>query len=236
MLLLLLLLLLLSPSSSFRTHLIKFQNIQLHNKHNNIWSKSTRLHLKPSENDLLPKSVRDYSNLGPFENVAKLVDNVTNNFFLYYADLSPYNEKDLVGVAFLLTNAIYLYSGYLFFIANQNIVGLIIDIAGLCSINYHYKQLKYKPGNISNEKIVQFSLFVDYCAAITAILTSFYTLEQYWATTNSFPLEVIELSLVGFFFLTLSWKWEFGLPYIFFHGLWHIFTSFGAVKMAELLS
>ncbi len=203
----------------------------------NILSKSSGLRLKPSVNDdSLPKPVRDYSSLGPFENVAKFVDRTTNNFFLYYADLSPYDEKHWIGFAFLLTNFIYLYAGYLFFVANQNLVGLIVDIAGLCSINYHYNQLRFKPGNLSNEKIVQFSLFVDYCAAITAIITSFYTLEQYSVSSNSIPWEVVEFTLVGFFSLVLSWKWEFGLPYIFFHGLWHIFTSLGAVKMAELLS
>lgn len=242
MLVLLLLLLLLCPTWALRSLTNKFRvqsciNLRKSTKHDKSFSKSSGLQVESSDNnDLLPGPVRDYTSLGPFKSLAKSVDSTTNNFFLYYADLSPYDEKHWIGLAFLLTNVIYLFSGYLFFVANQNLVGLIVEIAGICSINYHYNQLKFKPGSLSNEKIVQFSLFVDYCAAITAIITSFYTLEQYSVSSNSIPWEVVELTLLGFFSLALSWKWEFGLPYIFFHGLWHIFSSLGAVKMAELLS
>jgi hypothetical protein len=43
--------------------------------------------------------------------------------------------------------------------------------------------------------------------------------------TGELPLDCIVLGVAGVLCLIGSWGFEYGVPYLFLHGMWHIFSA-----------
>ncbi|KAJ1403473.1 hypothetical protein B484DRAFT_457541 [Ochromonadaceae sp. CCMP2298] len=155
---------------------------------------------------------------------------------LSYADLSPYTEKDLVGALFLLTNACYLWAGVVLQGQGQGQggqvgaqLGWVVEVAGVVSTYYHWCQLHYGP----NRSEVVVALCIDYGVALCSIALYLQSLYVLIDATAAVPWDSVLLSCSGLLALGLSWVYEFSLPYIIFHGAWHVLSALGA---AQLLS
>lgn len=163
---------------------------------------------------------------------------------LSYADLAPYTEKDFIGLLFLATNIFFYFAGLVIYTEYVNsldidlpnnsipifqlIYSSILDIAGIVSSAYHFTQLRY--GQKSD--IVVRILIVDYIVASLAISTFLFDLFSHSALDN-FP-QAILLAFCAIISLLLSWIYEYGLPYIVFHGLWHILSAFAVISMHSI--
>jgi hypothetical protein len=181
---------------------------------------------------------RNYSSFGVLEPIARLIDEKSGDWGLSYADLTPYHEFSPEGVAFLGTNLFYVWAGYSLLQDENYLLGLIIEIAGICSLNYHWAQLHYGP----NRDEVRSALLLDYIVACTAILTTFveivqlvsqYALAQ--TVYDALPLNSVIYGAIGFLCLFGSWSMEYGLPYMISHGLWHVFSALSAADVSASL-
>jgi len=153
-------------------------------------------------------------------------------WLLQYADLRPYSDKDAVGILFLLTNVFYEYVGQFIFagavgVSDQWLYSGTLQVAGLVSSYYHWAQLHYGP----DKDIVYRALIVDYLVAgFTIVLFSFRLLQLY-ASTGVLPIVSLFLGGLAVTSLLLSWKYEFQLPYVVFHGLWHVLSAFSVKQL-----
>ncbi|GKY92999.1 hypothetical protein MPSEU_000268400 [Mayamaea pseudoterrestris] len=158
------------------------------------------------------------------------LDRVTDGWALSFADLTPESPKTLLGQSFLLTNAAYLMAGVtLTLVYNDFWLALWTDVAAVCSYNYHYTQLQAcsssEQDRVSAKEEVRLALLLDYSAAGVSILSAlYYLISTIVASHMLSPLEgqAMVVSLAGVGCLLLSWKWEYGRPYMFWHGLWHL--------------
>lgn len=173
--------------------------------------------------------LRDYESMGLFNSFAKYIDKKTGGFALQYADVTPYNTTDPVGLTFLATNLFYIVSGIDIVYNNQYYYGGIIETAGLISFYYHYNQLYYGPDRTE----VRIALLIDYICASFAIISTMYQCTNVFLLIHIVPFKALILGIIGVLFLLLSWKYEKGLPYIIFHGTWHIFS---ALSTSEVVS
>jgi len=152
-------------------------------------------------------------------------DKVFDGSILGYADTTPFNITEPIGSIFLLTNVVYLWAS--FAIGQQGGNGnaiaasVIIDVAGLLSINYHWNQLVKGPNN--ND--VRVSLILDYFGAFLAIFLILEEILRQSITTQVIPVSAILLGIFGAINLILSWVFANGAQYIFFHSLWHLFSG-----------
>jgi len=154
---------------------------------------------------------------------------------LNYADLSPYTEKDFVGAAFLSTNILFFLAGMTVYFDSTRITSdgnpfpliysFALDIAGFASSFYHYNQLHYGKNSL---KVIN-ALLLDYMVAIISIISFFVDVFIMHSFANS--LESIIFSVVAVLCLFACWIFEYGLPYMIFHGLWHIFCSIAVIKL-----
>jgi hypothetical protein len=146
---------------------------------------------------------------------------------LEYADLSPESPETLIGRGFLTTNLFYLIAGILLTTQGDWTLGFFTDLAAIASFNYHYTQLQ-ATSRKDLRNVVRFSLFLDYMAAAISILTAVVYLIS---TTVLAPEQLvlveqgIAVGLAGVFFLTLSWRYEYGRPYIIYHSFWHLCSA-----------
>lgn len=115
----------------------------------------------------------------------------------------------------------------------------MVELAGLLSINYHWKQLFYGPENIEVRK----ALILDYIGALSAvaiILTEIVKQSIIGTRTaiylyplltfaiiysGEFPTSAFLVGILATVNLLYSWVYVNGLGYLYFHGLWHIFSS-----------
>jgi hypothetical protein len=173
---------------------------------------------------------RDYESLGAFKYFAEDLDKRTGGFALQYADTSPYKVNDTIGITFLATNLFYFISGIDIFNNNQPLYAGIIECAGLISSYYHFNQLYYGPGKTE----VRVALLIDYFSASLAILATLYQYITIVIFLHIIPFKALSLGSLGVMFLLLSWKFEYGLPYIFFHGFWHVFSALSASDVTTI--
>eukprot|EP01038_Epipyxis_sp_PR26KG_P011068 gene11068-14856_t len=181
------------------------------------------------------------------ENNKNIVNSTINStsWLLNYANLQPYNPNDLYGKLFLGTNFMYTFGGiHILFsqlFLKQTIstntsdifnllFGILIEIAGFVSYNYHYTQLRYGPNN----GVVRKALIIDYFVASFTILSVIAQACFSIATLGAIPIISIFFGFISILFLLLSWKYEYGLPYMLFHGLWHIFSGLCVLALPQI--
>lgn len=154
---------------------------------------------------------------------------------LSYADLSPNDDSTAVGRAFLATNLGYAVVGLLLTIKGDLLLGGLTEVAGIVSYWYHFRQLRY---GRDQPKLVKLALFVDYLTAGSALLTGVIYMVQMslslgyevaFATLEN----VLASAAASLVCLGLCWVWEFGIPYIFLHSLWHIFSAYTAYLLGQ---
>ena len=153
----------------------------------------------------------------PMENA---LDALTGDWAMSYADLRPDNTSTIAGRAFLVTNAAYLVAGIYIFLSGDLWFGFWTDMAAIASFNYHYNQLL--AAGQAKASAVRLALLLDYTAAAFSIITA----TAYLFTFSSFPILPIAVSTAGLGFLYLSWVWEYGRPYMFWHSLWHLCSAY----------
>jgi hypothetical protein len=164
------------------------------------------------------------------QNVADPIQSALDEYTgwaLEYADLSPESPKTLIGRGFLMTNLFYLIAGIVLTYQGDSTLGFFTDLAAIASFNYHYTQLQ-AASRKDLRNVVRFSLFLDYMAAAISILTAVLYLVS---TTILAPEQLtlveqgIAVGMAGVFFLTLSWRYEYGRPYIIYHSFWHLCSA-----------
>jgi len=158
-------------------------------------------------------------NLGPLLPVAEKIDELTGGWGLTYADLKPETPTTPTGIAFLATNLGYALAGGLLTLHGDIVFGTLTELAGAVSLWYHYSQLQF--GQDRSE--VRLALLTDYIFASAALITGGAYLVS--MGVQSVPVSCILLGGSSVVALTLSWVWEFGLPYIFWHSTWHILSA-----------
>jgi len=167
--------------------------------------------------------------------VQETLDALTGDWALSYADLSPDTPRTLTGQAFLATNAAYLIAGiYILVVSGDLWFGFWTDMAAIASFNYHYNQLLVA-GTDGKANSVRLALTLDYTAAAISILTAgSYLLSDISSHAHAFPVVAVAVSAVGLVCLYLSWVWEYGRPYMFWHSLWHLCSAYSGYLIGTL--
>lgn len=176
---------------------------------------------KPYQKYMVKSDDLSAETFGPLLPLAERVDEWTGGWGLFYADLSPETTTTPLGVTFLLTNLAYALAGFLLTIKGEIVLGTMTECAGAVSFWYHYSQLKYS-GQEKNVQ-VRLALLTDYIFAGSALITG--GLYALMLGPFSLPLNGLLSAIAAVLCLALSWKWEFGLPYIVWHSLWHILSA-----------
>eukprot|EP01041_Mallomonas_annulata_P004196 gene4196-8345_t len=182
-----------------------------------------------SESPLSPcpsTASRNYAAFGILSSLAKRIDSIMGDWWLSYADTTPYNEKTSVGLLFLATNICYITTAIDLWLQSNNILlSLCVATGGLASLNYHTKQINLGP---NNEK-VHLALLIDYIFAFITIactvcdigylFTICFLQHSHMSWTSIIYGTTAAICLVG------SWVYGFGLPYLVLHGLWHVLSA-----------
>jgi hypothetical protein len=176
---------------------------------------------KPYQKYMVKSQDLSVEAFGPLLPLAERVDEWTGGWGLFYADLSPETTTSPLGITFLLTNLAYALAGFLLTIRGEIVLGTMTECAGAVSFWYHYSQLKYS-GQEKNVQ-VRLALLTDYIFAGSALITG--GLYALMLGPFSLPLGSLLSAVAAVLCLALSWKWEFGLPYILWHSLWHILSA-----------
>lgn len=174
------------------------------------------------QNDIAEKleyDQRDYENFGPLIPIAKKLDEATGDWALSYADLHPSSPKTLEGQLFLATNALYAIVGMYLGAKGDFFFGALTELAGIVSFWYHFTQLELGKDRME----VRLALLTDYFTAGIALITGVVYCIQMGIT--SVPFNALVTGILSAICLSLCWVWEFGIPYIFWHSLWHIFSA-----------
>jgi hypothetical protein len=161
------------------------------------------------------------------EPLQSVLDEYTGGWALSYADLTPESPDTVIGRGFLTTNLFYLIAGILLTYQGDATLGFFTDLAAIASFNYHYTQLR-ATSRKELGNLVRFSLFLDYMAASISILTAVvYLVSTAVLSPDQLALvqDSVVVGMVGVFFLTMSWRYEYGRPYIVFHSLWHMCSA-----------
>lgn len=169
----------------------------------------------------------EYDELGQLRNIGRKLDDLTNGFALSYANTLPYREWHPFGILFLATNVIYAAVGYMLFANGDISKSLILDLAGSASVLYHWRQIRMGP----NQAAVRYALIIDYFTAFVAISSIAIDIFQS-VMEGTLSIRAVVLSITAVLSLLGSWYYADGLPYLFFHGLWHIFSGICAAEVA----
>jgi len=170
---------------------------------------------------------RAYDNFGLLLPIAEKLDSVSGDWALSYADLTPETPKTPAGIAFLSTNFCYVLSGIILAMKGDFIFGGFTELAGAVSFWYHYSQLEYG----QNRSEVRLTLLIDYLSALTAIVIGLFYITQ--MGLSEIPFNAILSSGIAVGCLSLCWVWEYGVPYLFWHSLWHIFSAYTGFLIGE---
>jgi len=92
---------------------------------------------------------------------------------------------------------------------------------------YHFSQLKFG----TNRAEVRLALLTDYVTAGSALITGGIYAANLGLT--SIPIDVVLIGAASVVCLTLSWVWEFGVPYLFWHSLWHILSAWAGYLVGQ---
>lgn len=155
---------------------------------------------------------------------AQVLDDATDGWALFYADLSPENETTSVGRAFLATNIAYALVGLLLTIQGDVILGLLTEVVSVASFIYHYTQLQAS-GMRTPDATVRVALMVDYIFAFTSIFVGLIYLVS---DQQLPPIEGFVSAFAGLSCLFACWIYEKGYPYILLHSFWHLFSAYAA--------
>ena len=165
----------------------------------------------------------------PLIPVAETLNALTSGWALSTADLSPETPTTPLGVLFLATNLSFLLVGGVLWTAGEVPLALAVEVSGVVSYWYHYNQLK------GDQQAVKLSLFVDYMTAGSSLLLGTnYLLRELDVVHISTLADVASVlsatpeigyavasATLAIASLLLCWVWEYGLPYLFLHSVWH---------------
>ncbi len=149
---------------------------------------------------------------------------------LAYADLRPYDEKSPESAAFLATNLAYFGLGGALLLngasASSPAFGLLIDLAGVASVGYHYAQCAVGG---TRHPTVQAFLLLDYAFAIPSLLIG-----ASWAAElgDAVPASATICFALAGAALAAGWVWEKPRQYMLTHGAWHVFGAAGGYELA----
>lgn len=162
--------------------------------------------------------------------VQDILDEYSSGWALSYADLKPDSPETINGRIFLATNLAYLLTGLVLQYQGANELGLATDLCAAFSFQYHYQQLEAT-------NTVRAALLLDYFFAALAMgLATFYLLVSL-TVTSIFTANVavaVGLAVLSLGCLGLSWKYEYGQPYMFWHGLWHLASAGAGYAIGDL--
>mmetsp|Transcript_21615 Transcript_21615/g.30283 ORF Transcript_21615/g.30283 Transcript_21615/m.30283 type:complete len:294 (+) Transcript_21615:15-896(+) len=170
---------------------------------------------------------RTYDGFGPLIPIAEKLDDVTGNWALSYADLSPETPKTPAGILFLVTNIFYAISGIGLALHGDVVFGALTEVAGIVSFWYHYTQLELG----KDRKEVRLTLLIDYLTAGSALIYGTVYLAQLGISATS-P-EMLASGAISIACLSLCWVWEYGYPYLFWHSLWHITSAYTGFMVGQ---
>jgi hypothetical protein len=221
-----------------------FTSIQTANKHRSspLWNKNDGIddfwRKFPSWSDDKPSDTLTTDNTSGLLQtievvtapVQEILDEYSSGWAFSYADLRPDTSATTPGRIFLATNLAYLLAGLVLQFQGANELGLATDLCAAFSFQYHYQQLE-----VTNT--VRAALLLDYVFAAFAMgLATFYLVTSV-AVTSLFTMNVavaVGLAVVSLGCLGLSWKFEYGQPYMFFHGLWHLASAGAGYAIGDL--
>jgi hypothetical protein len=106
--------------------------------------------------------------------------------------------------------------------------GTLTELAGLVSFAYHYAQLELGAGRGE----VRLALLIDYLTAGSALIVGGIYMVQ--SGLESLPISVLFSGLGAIVCLSLCWVWEYGLPYILWHSLWHVLSAYTAYLVGQV--
>ena len=69
---------------------------------------------------------------------------------------------------------------------------------------------------------------MDYCSAISAVVITIYVSYQFYAAgylLNDHVLNALNFGVISVASFVTSWTYEVGVPYLIFHGTWHILSA-----------
>jgi hypothetical protein len=155
---------------------------------------------------------------------AQVLDDATDGWALFYADLSPEDETSPVGQAFLASNIAYAVVGLLLSIQGDAILGLLTEVVSIASFIYHYTQLQASAMR-TQDSTVRTALMVDYIFAFTSIFVGLIYLVS---DQQLPPIEGFGSAFAGLACLFACWIYEKGYPYIVLHSFWHFFSAYSA--------
>lgn len=178
--------------------------------------------LESFQKDIQEKFTQDrtYDDFGLLTPIAESLDGISGDWALSYADLSPSTPRTIEGQVFLATNVGYAIAGIILGTQGDWFFAGLTELAGIVSFWYHYIQLEY--GKDRSE--VRLALLTDYFTAGAALLTGGYYMAD--MGISAVPFEALISGAVAIICLSLCWVWEFGIPYIFWHSLWHLGSAY----------
>lgn len=173
----------------------------------------------------------DRKDWGIAASTVRFLNETTNGWLLEYADLRPHDPTSIIGKSFLATNVLYVAAGTINIFREDYLFGLIILTAGILSSVYHYLQLHLGPKQLEVEKI----LVCDNIVALLAVITTVSKLILYAHSSQLIPWEPLSIGLLSLvFFGAGCWKYNFGMPYIVVHSLWHILSGLFVISVGNL--
>ena len=118
---------------------------------------------------------RSYNTFGILTPIAKTIDDLSGDWALSYADLSPSTPRTIEGRAFLATNVGYALAGIVLALKGDWFFAGLTELAGIVSFWYHYSQLEFG----KDREEVRLALLTDYFTAGSALLTGgFYMIDM----------------------------------------------------------
>jgi len=170
---------------------------------------------------------RSYENFGVLTPIAEILDNLSGDWALSYADLSPSTPKTIEGQAFLATNVAYIVCGIIVGSQGDWFFAGLVELAGIVSFWYHFIQLDFGKDRYE----VRLALLTDYFTAGAALLTGGYYMVD--MGISSLPFDALLSGGLAIACLSLCWVWEFGYPYLFWHSLWHLGSAYTAYLIGQ---
>ena len=158
--------------------------------------------------------------------MSSLIDSMTGGWGMTYADLTPETHETPTGIVFLTTNLAYSVVGALLALHGDSLLGLLTECASVASFGYHFTQLKLGP----DQAAVRLALLVDYIFAAAALSTGLFYVAM---SPLDIPMEGLLACALAVACLGASWIWERGMPYITFHGMWHLLGAYGGYMIGQ---
>jgi len=145
---------------------------------------------------------RSYDVFGPLTPIAEALDDLSGDWALSYADLSPATPRTWEGKAFLATNVGYAAAGIMLAMQGDWFFAGLTELAGAVSFWYHYSQLEF--GKDRSE--VRLALLTDYATAGVALITGgVYMTEM---GISAVPFDALITGGLAIACLSLGWVWE----------------------------